>query len=366
MPPIPTRPASDPTRVCFVAAPLMARSGVYRSTHDLVVEARSRGLDWRAVLGTRPTAQGRRTETPGVREVTITRHGRAVVDEVREVLDDVPEVARADVVVTLVTQSDVAWSRSTARRGRLWVAWVRGLPWPAPGEQSTARRVALRFVESAALRRADDVWATTEVLGADVARVRRPHLVPAGIRLPARTSFGERSVPMVWAARLDVDKRPRAFVDIAERSGVPGRLHGQGPLEAGLRAELPPIVSMPGWTDAAELWDGAGFFVGTASREAFGRSAVEAAATGLPIVLGDRYGAAPLLVTDAELRRRFVLPTGETGRWVTAVRDLAGDADLRRRMSDHVAGNASRSSVTASVDAVRDRLVELGVGGSAR
>lgn len=357
--------------MCFVAAPLMARSGVYRSAHDLVAEARSRGLDWRAVLGTRPTAPGVPAVTPGVREVTVERHGRAVVAEVRALVESAPEVRRADVVVTLVTQSDVALAGSSVRRGRRWVAWVRGLPWPAPGEQTAARRAALRLVESSALRRADDLWTTTEVLGADVARVRRPQLVPAGIRLPARTAFGDRPAPLVWAARLDLDKRPRAFVELAERSGVPGRLHGEGPLEADLRVDLPPIVSMPGWTPAAELWTDAGVFVGTASREAFGRSAVEAAATGLPIVLGDRYGAASLLVTDDELRRRLVLPVGEPSRWVATVRDLAADVDLRRRVSDHVAGNALRSSVAASVDAVCARLGGAapsvpGTGGSGR
>ncbi|NRD27892.1 glycosyltransferase family 4 protein [Frigoribacterium sp. VKM Ac-2836] len=353
-------------RVLFIAAPLMARSGVYRSTHDLVAEARARGLDWRAVLGLRPTARGTVANTPGVREVTVRAHGRAVLDEVADLVSSAPEAHAADVVVTLVTQSDVALARSRGRGSTPWVAWVRGLPWPAPGEQGHLRRVALRLVEGRALREADDVWATTPVLADEVARARRPHLVPAGIRLSARRSWGEAASPLVWAARFDVDKRPAAFVELAARAGVPGRLHGQGPLEARLRASLPEGVTMPGWVDPARLWDDAGLFVGTASREAFGRSAVEAAAAGVPILLGDSYGAAPLLVTDPDLRRRLVLPVGEPDRWLAAVRDLTGDAELRRAVSDHVAGNASLLSVAASVDAVVDRLSELGVTAAAR
>ncbi|WP_123520406.1 glycosyltransferase [Frigoribacterium sp. PhB24] len=344
----------------------MARSGVYRSAHDLVAEARARGFDWRAVVGLRPTARGTVASTPGVREVTVRAHGRAVVDEVGRLVSSAPEVRAADVVVTLVTQSDVALAQLRGRSARPWVAWVRGLPWPAPGEQSVVRRAALRLVEGRALRTADDVWATTTVLAGEVARVRRPHLVPAGIRLPPRRSRGEAATPLVWAARFDVDKRPGAFVELAARAGVPARLHGHGPLEAGLRASLPDGVTMPGWVDPAALWDDAGLFVGTASREAFGRSAVEAAASGLPILLGDSYGAAPLLVTDPDLRRRIVLPVDEPERWLAAVHDLTGDPALRRTVSDHVAANASLLSVAASVDAVVDRLSRLGIGATPR
>jgi len=353
-------------RVLLVAAPLMARSGVYRSTHDLVAEARGRGLDWRAVVGLRPTARGTVATTPGVREVTVHAHGRAVVDEVAGLVTSAPEADAADVVVTLVTQSDVALARLRRHGSTPWVAWVRGLPWPAPGEQARLRRVALRLVEGRALRGADDVWATTPVLADEVARARRPHLVPAGIRLSARSSWGEAATPLVWAARFDVDKRPAAFVELAARAGVPGRLHGQGPLEDRLRASLPDGVTMPGWVDPARLWDDAGLFVGTASREAFGRSAVEAAAAGVPVLLGDSYGAAPLLVTDPDLRRRFVLPVGEPDRWLSAVRDLTADRALRRTVSDHVAANASLLSVGASVDAVVDRLSRLGITAAAR
>ena len=350
-------------RVCFVAAPLMARSGVYRSTLDLVAEARSRGLDWSAVVGLRPTAAGISSPAAGVREVEVLQHGLGVVDEVARLLLDSPEVREADVVVTLVTQSDVAAARLRSELGPAWVAWVRGLPWPARGEQTLLRRHVLRLVETRALRAAADVWATTPVLADAVAAARRPELVPAGVPAAPRLSRGEASGRLVWAARLDVDKRPRAFADLVAATGVPGAMYGHGPLEAELRREAPVGLSVRGWADPAALWADAAVFVGTASREAFGRSAVEAALAGVPVVLGDAYGAAPLLVTDDELRRRFVLPVGDPRPWATAVRDLVGDADLRRRLSDHVHANASALTIGRSVDAVLARLGHLGLVG---
>lgn len=349
-----------PPRVCFVAAPLMARTGVYRSVHELVAEARSRGLEWSGVLGIRPGAPGG-VVTPGVSEATVLRHGPAVLDEVRDLVLDSPAVAASDVVVTLVTQSDVALAR--LRRSRrapvdTWHAWVRGLPWPAPGEQAAWRRAVLRRLESGALRAADEVWATTPVLADEIARVRRPELVRAGVKLGARTVTGDRFDELVWAGRFDVEKRPHAFVDLVEACGVRGRLHGVGPLEQGLRsrAGAGAGVRVMGWTDPHELHRTGDVFVGTAYREAFGRSAAEAAASGLPLVLGDRYGAAPTLITDDELRRRFVLPVDEPAAWVRAVRDLAADDGLRRAHSDHVAAAARAASIAASVDAVLERV----------
>jgi hypothetical protein len=355
--------AASRARVCLVAAPLMARSGVYRSALDLVAEARSRGLDWSAVIGLRPTAAGTSTPTDGVREVEVSGRGLGVVDEVGQLMLDSAAVRDADVVVTLVTQSDVAAARLGARLGGAWVAWVRGLPWPAPGEQTALRRRVIEMVESRALRSATDVWATTSVLAAAVEIARRPEIVPAGIPAGPRLSRGEASGRLVWAARLDVDKRPRAFADLVAATGVPGTMFGHGPLEADLRTDAPAGLSLGGWADPAALWTDAAVFVGTASREAFGRSAVEAALAGVPVVLGDAYGAAPLLVTDDELRRRFVLPVDDPRPWATAVHDLVGDAELRRRLSDHVHANASALTIGRSVDAVLARLAQLGLVG---
>lgn len=345
-------------KVCLVAMPLMARSGVYRSTYDLVASARADGHDWTAVVGVRPDAAGAApADAEGVRELPVTSHGRAVLDEVGDVLRSAPEVQQADHVITLITQSDVAMARTRRSVAARWTCWVRGLPWPDSGEQTFLRRQLLRRVETSALRKADDVWATTPILAGQVASAREAAIVPAGVPAAPRSSSGEDGTsPLVWAGRVDADKRPEFFVELVEALGVQGRVVGEGPLVGRLRASSPASVEWSGWRDPSELFTDASLYLGTARREAFGRCAVEAAQAGLPIVLTDQYGAAPLLFTDPDLRARFVLPVDDKARWVEAVRALLDDADLRRQVSDHVCANAERLTIAASVDRVLDRL----------
>lgn len=345
-------------RVCLLALPLMARSGVYRSTLDLVTSARAAGLDWTALVGVRPGAPGQVAPTPGVTEVPMLEHGRRLLPEIRQAITSCAEATRADVVITLISQSDMAVARGIpALGGAAHVAWVRGLPWPERGEQNALRSRALELLEARALRAADDVWATTPLLAGQVARARTAHVVPAGIAPVERRSFGDTAhAPMVWAARLTSDKRPGDFASLVRRTGIPGRLHGAGPLEAQLRATAPTGLDWGGWRPAADLWRDASMFVSTAQREAYGRSAVEAAWSGLPVVLSDQVGVAPFLYTDPALARRFVLPLDDTPRWDAAVRDLVADPILRRRVSDHVHANASTMSIDASVHAAAVRL----------
>ena len=362
-----TAAAARVGRVCLVAMPLMARSGVYRSTYDLVASARAAGLDWTAVVGVRPNAGGAAPESAdGVRELAVTRHGRAVVEEVGEVLRSTPEVQRADHVVTLITQSDIAMARSRSHVPGRWACWVRGLPWPDAGEQTFLRRQLLRRLETSALRKADDVWATTEILAGQIASARRAAIVPAGVPAAPRVTHGEDGdAPLVWAGRVDDDKRPEFFVEVVEALGTRGRVVGEGPLVDRLRTSSPASVEWTGWRDPAQLWSDASLYLGTSRREAFGRCAVEAAQAGLPMVLTDQYGAAPLLFTDPGLRRRFVLGVDDTAAWTEAVRALLGDAGLRREVSDHVWANAQQLTIAASVDRVVDRLAAGGAGRTA-
>lgn len=353
-------------RVCLIALPLMARSGVYRSTVDLVTAARAAGHDWSALVGVRPGAPGEPVPTPGVTEVSVLEHGRGVLHEIRTLIAAFEPARQADAVITLISQADMAIRGCTDLRGIPHVAWVRGLPWPDRGEQGRARRIALRHLEARALRAADDVWATTPLLARQVATARTPAIVPAGIAPLERTSFGETAhAPLVWAARLTPDKRPGDFAALLHRTGHRGRIHGAGPLEATLRASAPAALEWGGWRPAAELWHDASAFVSTAQREAYGRSAVEAAWSGLPVILSDQVGVAPFLYTDPELAQRFTLPLGADARWDAAVHDLAADPALRRRVSNHVHENAARMSIDASVRSAVDRLQSV-LGRSSR
>lgn len=130
---------------------------------------------------------------------------------------------------------------------------------------------------------------------------------------------------------------------------VGGRLFGDGPLAATLRRDSPAGLTWAGWSDSASLWRDASVFVGTSMREAFGRSAVEAAGTGLPIVISSAYGAAPLLFTDPDLRSRCVLDSSDAKAWASAIRQLLSDEGLRSAVSDHVYENAQSLTIDASV-----------------
>lgn len=346
-------------KVVLVAVPLMARSGVYRSVHDLVRAATGAGLRWQALLGVRPSAAGTPINTSGVREFQFETHGFGSIREISRLVDEAPEVADADVVITMISQSDMAFRSARAREHKTWVAWVRGRPWPKRGEQALHRQLSLQMLETRALRQADDVWATTPVLAGEFAAARRAFIVPAGIAPIARTHFGENADgPLAWAGRLDKDKRPELFLDLVREVGHPGRIFGDGPLMDKLRKSSPNDVEWLGWAPADSLWQEASMFVGTSYREAFGRSAVEAAMAGLPVVIDAAYGAAPLLFTDPDIERVCVLKNGDLGDWVSAVRRLLDDAELRKAVAEHVNSNAQSLTIAASVKAATQRLLD--------
>lgn len=350
-------------RVHFVAAPLMARSGVYNSLFDLIEQAQRDGMPWTGTLGMRPDAPGTVREHSAVSTVDLHLHGLPVVSEIREMLASDDNYARADWVVTLITQSDMALFLDTmaGRRSRsTWIAYIRGLPWPARGEQSEARRQTMRVLETVALRRAREVWVTTETLAEDVRPWAKPRIVRAGIKaLPRMNTSTDAAGPLVWAGRLDVDKRPELFAEICTLSGHSGRIYGDGPMRGQLQASVSGRCEVMGWAKPDQMWSGASLFVGTSYREAFGRSAVEASLAGLPVVIGDRYGAARLLVTDPEVAELCIVDSADATEWARVVRRLLDDPDLLRRVAEHVHENALQLTIKNSVARISDRISEL-------
>lgn len=343
-------------RVCFVAGPLIARSGVYNSATDLVEGARAQGLEWNAVLGVAPAAQGdRAVSLDGVHEFEATPRGIRGVRVLRDRLLQFDIVRGADLVISLTPQSDMALATTSLR----WVAYLRGLPWPSRGEASALRAVTWRSLERLALRRALETWSTTTIL-VNEARIRNYRLVPPGIVGPAAASRPSgRADEFVWAARYSEDKNPRLFMEVMAQTAAKGVMYGTGPLEAELRVAAPHNVSVAGWRSKADLWRDARAYVGTSHREAFGRSAVEAAMLGLPVVLSDRFGCAPMLYTDPALAQKFVLPTSAPSLWLGAIDDLNSDEELRRRIATHVSANAHALTIDSAVRSVQEASIEV-------
>lgn len=335
-------------KICFVAAPLIARSGVYNSTIELVEAARARGMDWSAVIGVSHRAAGTPSATDGIHEYVVEPAGPAGVWSLARRLRQNLLTAQADLLISMVPQSDMA----LALLDRPWVAYLRGLPWPARGESSTAKKVLWASLERLALRRPLEVWATTPTLAREAGAVV-DRLVAPGIRPPRDLPTDAAQNKVVWAARYSVDKNPFLFIDALSRTDARGAMYGTGPLEQELRERAPDNVEIAGWRQQSDIWTGALAYVGTSSREAFGRSAVEAAMLGIPVVLSTEFGCAEMLYTNDRLRNRFVLPISDPRAWSDAIQALVSDGGLRQHVGKHVSSNAQRLTIDAAVTNVR-------------
>lgn len=340
--------------VCFVAAPLTARSGVYRSARELVAAGRELGLDWKLVLGVSSEAAGAfpLDDPDWIDEFPFEPSGLGGILGLRTRLRRHPLFDTASMVISLIPQTDMALS--TMRKP--WIAFLRGQPWPEPDEIGAAKRRVWKSLEKVALRRADEIWATTQVLS-NYAGIPRIRIVPAGVRPVSRTWDGRGNRDRaVWAARYNQDKNPTLFLETLNGMALDGVMHGSGPLTDELRDAAPDNVRVAGWVPAAELWTDALAYLGTSHREAFGRSALEAAMNGVPVVLADSFGVAPFLVTDTAFHSRFVLPTSDVGPWRAALEALRRDEGLRVAYSEHLVENAAKLTIAASAEAVAAQL----------
>jgi glycosyltransferase involved in cell wall biosynthesis len=95
--------------------------------------------------------------------------------------------------------------------------------------------------------------------------------------------------------------------------------------ELGVRLVLVGDVD---WERIAELYVAADVFALLSEREPWAVVVNEAAACGLPLVLSDRVGAAHDLLRDGE--NGTLVPAGDVPAAASALRDLAGDPELRR------------------------------------
>jgi glycosyltransferase involved in cell wall biosynthesis len=101
--------------------------------------------------------------------------------------------------------------------------------------------------------------------------------------------------------------------------------------------------------ELARRYAEADIFALLSRHEPWGVVVNEAAASGLPLVLSDRVGAAHDLLRDRE--NGFLVPADDVGAAADALRRLAGDAELRRRMGERSRELARAWSYDASVEA---------------
>ena len=137
---------------------------------------------------------------------------------------------------------------------------------------------------------------------------------------------------------------------------------GDGPVRQGLvdlAAELEVRLTILGHVEEAELaqtYVDADVFALLSHHEPWGVAVNEAAASGLPLLLSDRVGAAADLL--AEGRNGFLVPAGDVRAAADALKRLAGDPALRSELGAHsrelVGGWAYEPSVDNFVAAVRE------------
>jgi glycosyltransferase involved in cell wall biosynthesis len=189
--------------------------------------------------------------------------------------------------------------------------------------------------------------------------------------------FAEGGPVLLYVGRFTEVKRVDLLIEAHARAGLeaplvlvgghPGEWEGDHPIEVIERTGARNVF-LAGWHDHEELpklLHAADALVLPSVREQFGQVLVEAMACGLPCVAVDRYGPAQI-VRDGETG--WLVEPDDLEGLVQALREVAGDADERRRRGDAAIHDArdrfSWPALTADLAAVLEaaRTQELVAG----
>jgi glycosyltransferase involved in cell wall biosynthesis len=155
-------------------------------------------------------------------------------------------------------------------------------------------------------------------------------------------------VVVLSVGRLVGEKAFDVLGSACAEAGVRLVLAGDGPE----RRRLEPFATVLGDVREEELaqeYVDADVFALLSRHETWGVVVNEAAASGLPLVLSDRVGAADDLLRDGE--NGFLVPADDVAAAAGALRTLAADADLRRLMGERSRERVRAWDYDASVDA---------------
>jgi glycosyltransferase involved in cell wall biosynthesis len=221
----------------------------------------------------------------------------------------------------------------------------------------------LRMLRRLAIRRyyprADAVAVPTEAIGRELREALDaalptaviPNPVIEGESLPRTSHNGPFRI--LAAGRLVPAKGFDTLIDaLALLPGVEAHIHGDGPLEADLRARialagLTDRVHLRGYADLAPTMALSDLFVLSSRREGFGNVIVEAMAAGLP-VLAARTPGPQALIDDGVTG--WLTPPDDAAALAAAIARIARDPQ-RDRVTGPARAIAARYTVAASTAA---------------
>jgi glycosyltransferase involved in cell wall biosynthesis len=317
-------------------APLFDRIAARRDIELTVVYAAHTvaGRTWSVPLA-HPHVFLRGVRVPGARRVV--RHDYPLTPGIVRALGD----SRPDVVVvsgwsTFASQATVAWCR--ARR----VPYVLQVESHDLDPRPRWRRAVKDAVATRLIRAASSVLA--------VGSAARESALARGasqVRIFANTIDVDR-----WIERADA--LPRSEHDgvlvLSVGRAVPEK--GFDILSAACAAAGVRLETVTGGLpedDLARRYGEADVFALLSRHEPWGVVVNEAAASGLPLVLSDRVGAAYDLLRDGE--NGFLVPAENVDAAASALRKLAADPKLRRRMGERSRELVRAWNYDASVEA---------------
>ena len=292
------------------------------------------GREWNVPLQHRAVFL-RGVRVPGVRR--LLRHDYPVTPGVvRALRKSQPEVVVVSGWSTFASQAAVAWCRA------------RHIPYVLHVESHDLDpRPAWR-------RRVKDAVATPVIRGAAsvlaVGSAARDSALARGardVRVFANTIDVER-----WIERADrlTPAAHEGVVVLSVGRDVPEKAFDVLRDAAG-RAGTNVAIAMGGLDEEelAQCYVDADVFALLSRHEPWGVVVNEAAASGLPLVLSDRVGAAHDLLRDGE--NGFIVPAEDVAAAASALRTLAADPDLRRRMGERSRELVRAWNYDASVEA---------------
>ncbi len=348
-------------RVCHAVSSL-ARGGAENVVAALAVGETQRGLsvEVATVLGGGPLVDHLRDRRVPVTVFDVRRApAREFARLVRffhrrfDVVHTHPgTVARAAARIAGVPAIVSSWHNLYGSYGRAWRLSFAILSRATHGFIAVSRAVAEDGARVAAL----DVKRVHVVYnGVDLNRFCVPS-PDARARARARLGVAADETAFGIVGRLDSVKRPERFVRALaelERDGVraKGFLIGDGPARVELEREAAalssPVRILGLRTDVPELLAGLDVLVHTAWREGFCLAAVEAMASGRPVVASDLGPLREVVGDEAGL----LVPVDDSTALVEALQRLARDPALRAKL-----GAAGRRRAEALFD--RERMVD--------